>query len=84
MLLLTRSTQLVERFNLSSRSVGDEPMRRLRILPPASSQNQKIGYIYSQLTSEVHIDRMLSIYKCADATFFLFFGNHMQGQRGLS
>jgi len=37
--------QLVERFNLSSRSVGDEPMRRLRILPPASSQNQKIGYI---------------------------------------
>src|SRR4029077_18463998 len=39
--------QLVERFNLSSRSVGDEPMRRLRILPPASSQNQKIGYIYA-------------------------------------
>lgn len=38
--------QLVERFNLSSRSVGDEPMRRLRILPPANSQqNQKIGYI---------------------------------------
>ena len=35
--------QLVERFNLSSRSVGDEPMRRLRILPPAN--NQKIGYI---------------------------------------
>ncbi len=35
--------QLVERFNLSSRSVGDEPTRRLRILPPAS--NQKIGYI---------------------------------------
>ncbi len=35
--------QLVERFNLSSRSVGDEPMRRLRILPPSS--NQKIGYI---------------------------------------
>ena len=27
--------QLVERFNLSSRSIGDEPMRRLRILPPA-------------------------------------------------
>lgn len=37
--------QLVERFNLSSRSVGDEPMRRLRILPPVNSQSQKIGYI---------------------------------------
>jgi len=36
--------QLVERFNLSSRSVGDEPMRRLRILPPASQQ-KNIGYI---------------------------------------
>lgn len=36
--------QLVERFNLSSRSIGDEPMRRLRILPPASSQ-KNIGYI---------------------------------------
>ncbi len=36
--------QLVERFNLSSRSVGDEPMRRLRILPPASAQ-KNIGFI---------------------------------------
>lgn len=36
--------QLVERFNLSSRSVGDEPMRRLRILPPAGSQ-KNVGYI---------------------------------------
>jgi stage III sporulation protein SpoIIIAA len=36
--------ELVERFNLSSRSVGDEPMRRLRILPPASNQ-KNIGYI---------------------------------------
>jgi hypothetical protein len=36
--------QLVEQFNLSSRSVGDEPARRLRILPPASSE-QNIGYI---------------------------------------
>jgi len=36
--------QLVERFNLTSRSVGDEPTRRLRILPPASSQ-QNLGYI---------------------------------------
>lgn len=36
--------QLVERFNLSSRSIGDEPTRRLRILPPASSQ-KNIGYI---------------------------------------
>jgi stage III sporulation protein SpoIIIAA len=36
--------QLVERFNLSSRSVGDEPMRRLRILPPPSSQ-KSVGYI---------------------------------------
>jgi stage III sporulation protein SpoIIIAA len=36
--------QLVERFNLSSRSIGDEPMRRLRILPPADS-NTNIGYI---------------------------------------
>lgn len=36
--------QLVERFNLSSRSVGDEPMRRLRILPPTDSQ-KNIGYI---------------------------------------
>ena len=36
--------QLVERFNLSSRSVGDEPARRLRILPPASNQ-KNIGYI---------------------------------------
>jgi stage III sporulation protein AA len=31
--------QLVERFNLSSRSVGDEPMRRLRILPPPNTQS---------------------------------------------
>lgn len=36
--------QLVERFNLSSRSIGDEPMRRLRILPPASAQ-KNVGYI---------------------------------------
>jgi predicted RNA-binding protein Jag len=36
--------QLVERFNLSSRSVGDEPMRRLRILPPAGAQ-KNLGYI---------------------------------------
>jgi stage III sporulation protein SpoIIIAA len=36
--------QLVERFNLSSRSVGDEPARRLRILPPATAQ-KSIGYI---------------------------------------
>jgi stage III sporulation protein SpoIIIAA len=36
--------QLVERFNLSSRSVGDEPMRRLRILPPAGTQ-KNLGYI---------------------------------------
>jgi stage III sporulation protein SpoIIIAA len=36
--------QLVERFNLSSRSIGDEPMRRLRILPPAGAQ-KSIGYI---------------------------------------
>jgi stage III sporulation protein SpoIIIAA len=36
--------QLVERFNLSSRSIGDEPMRRLRILPPAGAQ-QNLGYI---------------------------------------
>ena len=36
--------QLVERFNLSSRSIGDEPMRRLRILPPAGSQ-KSLGYI---------------------------------------
>jgi stage III sporulation protein SpoIIIAA len=36
--------QLVERFNLSSRSIGDEPMRRLRILPPAGSQ-KNIGFI---------------------------------------
>ncbi len=36
--------QLVERFNLSSRSIGDEPMRRLRILPPAGSQ-KNVGYI---------------------------------------
>lgn len=36
--------QLVERFNLSSRSIGDEPMRRLRILPPASAQ-KSLGYI---------------------------------------
>jgi len=36
--------QLVEQFNLSSRSVGDEPLRRLRILPPASAQ-KSIGYI---------------------------------------
>lgn len=32
--------QLVERFNLSSRSIGDEPMRRLRILPPPQSNVQ--------------------------------------------
>ncbi|MBX9573996.1 MAG: AAA family ATPase [Candidatus Obscuribacterales bacterium] len=31
--------QLVERFNLTSRSVGDEPMRRLRILPPPNTQS---------------------------------------------
>lgn len=31
--------QLVERFNLSSRSIGDEPMRRLRILPPPNVQS---------------------------------------------
>ena len=37
--------QLVERFNLSSRSVGDEPMRRLRILPPPSVNQKNIGYI---------------------------------------
>lgn len=36
--------QLVEQFNLSSRSIGDEPARRLRILPPASTE-QNIGYI---------------------------------------
>ena len=36
--------QLVERFNLTSRSIGDEPMRRLRILPPAGSQ-KNVGYI---------------------------------------
>lgn len=36
--------QLVERFSLSSRSIGDEPMRRLRILPPAGSQ-KNVGYI---------------------------------------
>lgn len=36
--------QLVERFNLTSRSVGDEPMRRLRILPPANSQS-KVQYM---------------------------------------
>ena len=36
--------QLVERFNLSSRSIGDEPMRRLRILPPPDSQTN-VGYI---------------------------------------
>ncbi len=36
--------QLVERFNLSSRSIGDEPMRRLRILPPTNSQTN-VGYI---------------------------------------
>lgn len=36
--------QLVERFNLSSRSIGDEPLRRLRILPPASAQ-KNIGFI---------------------------------------
>jgi hypothetical protein len=36
--------QLVERFNLSSRSIGDEPMRRLRILPPAGAQ-KNLGYI---------------------------------------
>jgi hypothetical protein len=32
--------QLVERFNLTSRSIGDEPMRRLRILPPPQSNLQ--------------------------------------------
>ncbi len=31
--------QLVERFNLTSRSIGDEPMRRLRILPPPNTQS---------------------------------------------
>ena len=31
--------QLVERFSLSSRSIGDEPMRRLRILPPPNTQS---------------------------------------------
>jgi len=36
--------QLVERFNLSSRSIGDEPMRRLRILPPSAGQ-KALGYI---------------------------------------
>lgn len=36
--------QLVERFSLSSRSVGDEPQRRLRILPPAGTQ-KNLGYI---------------------------------------
>lgn len=36
--------QLVERFNLSSRSIGDEPMRRLRILPPPSVASN-VGYI---------------------------------------
>ena len=36
--------QLVERFNLSSRSIGDEPMRRLRILPPAGAQ-ANLGFI---------------------------------------
>lgn len=36
--------QLVERFNLSSRSIGDEPMRRLRILPPPDS-SANVGYI---------------------------------------
>lgn len=36
--------QLVERFNLSSRSIGDEPMRRLRILPPPGVQ-KNLGYI---------------------------------------
>lgn len=36
--------QLVERFNLSSRSIGDEPMRRLRILPPPDTQTN-VGYI---------------------------------------
>jgi stage III sporulation protein SpoIIIAA len=36
--------QLVERFNLSSRSIGDEPMRRLRILPPPDSATN-VGYI---------------------------------------
>lgn len=36
--------QLVEQYNLTSRSVGDEPMRRLRILPPTSAQ-RNLGYI---------------------------------------
>ncbi|HEY9869813.1 MAG TPA: R3H domain-containing nucleic acid-binding protein [Candidatus Obscuribacterales bacterium] len=36
--------QLVEQYKLTSRSVGDEPMRRLRILPPASAQ-KNLGYI---------------------------------------
>ncbi len=36
--------QLVEQYNLTSRSIGDEPMRRLRILPPATS-DKKVGYI---------------------------------------
>ena len=36
--------QLVERFNLASRSIGDEPMRRLRILPPPDTSTN-VGYI---------------------------------------
>ncbi len=36
--------QLVEQHNLTSRSIGDEPSRRLRILPPATLQ-KNIGYI---------------------------------------
>ncbi len=36
--------QLVEQNKLTSRSVGDEPQRRLRILPPASAQ-KSLGYI---------------------------------------
>ncbi len=36
--------QLVEQNALTSRSIGDEPGRRLRILPPADSQ-KNLGYI---------------------------------------
>jgi stage III sporulation protein AA len=36
--------QLVEQHHLTSRSIGDEPTRRLRILPPASAQ-KSLGYI---------------------------------------
>lgn len=36
--------QLVERFNLNSRSIGDEPMRRLRILPPPAEQSESYDF----------------------------------------